>query len=395
MYRKAVNKLRGEVTVRCRSDAPERVVNLCACHGIPFWDVLWEGEDCLRLRTTPEGARLLKEAAEETAQVEVLSSSGVPAALHRLRRRYVLLASAVLAVLWLWCASSIILTFSVSGNETVSTTQILRALERNGVTVGTRGLDIHQEQLRNRVLLELHDLSWLSVNVQGCTAHVQVVERQRPPTVYDPAAAANVVAEKAGLITRIQALNGVTKVREGEIVTEGQLLLSGVADGRFGGVRFMHACGEVWGRTWYTLTARVPLERMEKEEEGRTQHQFSLIVGKKRINFYAGGSIRGTECDTMTTYHPLRLPFGGELPVKICHRQVTPCTWQRVTYTEEEALAEAKASLLEGLTAQLHDGGSVRSTVFTHRIEGDTLVVTVQSECFEQLGVETPIEYGE
>ena len=36
MYRKAVNYLRGQAVVEITSSAPERVVNLCAAHGIPF-----------------------------------------------------------------------------------------------------------------------------------------------------------------------------------------------------------------------------------------------------------------------------------------------------------------------------------------------------------------------
>ncbi len=44
MYRKAVNYLRGQAVVEITSSAPERVVNLCAAHGIPFWDVDWRTE---------------------------------------------------------------------------------------------------------------------------------------------------------------------------------------------------------------------------------------------------------------------------------------------------------------------------------------------------------------
>ena len=41
MYRKAVNYLRGQAVAEVVCTAPERVVNLCAAHGIPFWDLTW------------------------------------------------------------------------------------------------------------------------------------------------------------------------------------------------------------------------------------------------------------------------------------------------------------------------------------------------------------------
>ena len=60
MYRKAVNYLRGQAVVRITCETPERVVNLCAAHGIPFWDVDWRTERCFRVTTTLPGLRRLR-----------------------------------------------------------------------------------------------------------------------------------------------------------------------------------------------------------------------------------------------------------------------------------------------------------------------------------------------
>ncbi|MBQ3548591.1 MAG: sporulation protein YqfD [Oscillospiraceae bacterium] len=396
MYRKTVNYLRGEVTARCRSAAPERVLNLCSAHEVPFWGLSWEDAYTFCFHTTADGLRTLRAVTEEGAvEWEELEHRGAPVMLRRVRRRYVLLTAVVLALLWLWVGSSVILFFSVSGNETVSDQEILRALERHGVAFGTRALSVDQEALRNRVLLELHDLSWLTVNVRGCTAHVQVVERQRPPRRYDPYVAANVVAEKSGLITEVRALNGKSCVAVGDTVTRGQLLLSGVSDGRFGGVRFLHATGEIWGRTWYTFTARVPLTVQVQGEIQRERTRYSLLVGNKRINFFPRGSILGAGCDKITVTYPVKLPFGGELPLSLCREQTVQHEWQQICRSEEAALSEGKLWLLQQLTAQLGEGGTVTDTRFTHRLEGELLLVTLVAECREQLGMEVPVAYGE
>ena len=54
MYRKVLNYLRGQVTVEVESAAPERVLNLCAAHGIPFWELEWLSE--IRCGPSPPGA---------------------------------------------------------------------------------------------------------------------------------------------------------------------------------------------------------------------------------------------------------------------------------------------------------------------------------------------------
>ena len=65
MYAKVWNYLRGTVQFQCESPAPERVLNLCAAHEIPFWDVRWETAERFTLRTTREGAAQLEMVAAE------------------------------------------------------------------------------------------------------------------------------------------------------------------------------------------------------------------------------------------------------------------------------------------------------------------------------------------
>ena len=245
MYRKAVNYLRGQAVVEITSSAPERVVNLCAAHGIPFWDVDWRTERCFRVTTTLPGLRRLRQVTADTdADIRLLRKTGAPELWRRCRRRYVLLAAALVLPLLLALGSAFIWDFAVSGNDTVPTEEILQALERCGVRVGTRGVGLDQDDLRNRVLPLLPDVVYLAVNVRGCTAHVQVVERTRPPHLYRDSDVQNVVAARDGLITKIEALDGVTCVQVGDTVQAGQVLLGGVADSPRG-CRYMRAHGRI------------------------------------------------------------------------------------------------------------------------------------------------------
>ena len=99
MYRKLLNGLRGRAVVQVCCAAPERVVNLCAAHGIPFWDVTWLAEDTFRVTTTLSGARRLPAVtADIGAQVQVVEKSGVPELWRRGRHRYVLLAAPFMAM---------------------------------------------------------------------------------------------------------------------------------------------------------------------------------------------------------------------------------------------------------------------------------------------------------
>lgn len=393
MYRKVLNYLRGQVTVEVESAAPERVLNLCAAHGIPFWGLTWLSE--IRLRAAIDRAELprLREVLTRTdAVLTVVRTEGAPEVWRQYRRRYVLLAAAAVLAAVLALGSTHIWAFQVTGNDTVPTETILRTLEKYGVALGARSR-IDQEALRNQVLLELPDVVWLTVNMRGCTAHVQVVERQRPPHLYADGEITNVVAARDGLVTKIQALDGQAQVMAGTTVTAGQVLISGVVDSDQRGYRLLHGMGQVWARTWYELSVSVPLTVQEKGQEVGAVTRLAVDIGRNRIKIYGKGSMTGPDCDKMTVYHQTRLPFGLTLPVTL----VTERTVRYAAGEAERSMADARAEGETQLMAQLEEAlaqsqGQLLNHSFDAVRQGTRLVVTLRAECEEQIGVSSPLD---
>ena len=391
MYRKAVNYLRGQAAVEITSSAPERVVNLCAAHGIPFWDVDWRTERCFRVTTTLPGLRRLRQVTADTdADIRLLRKTGAPELWRRCRRRYVLLAAALVLPLLLALGSAFIWDFAVSGNDTVPTEEILQALERCGVRVGTRGVGLDQDDLRNRVLPLLPDVVYLAVNVRGCTAHVQVVERTRPPHLYRDSDVQNIVARRDGLVTEVTALDGAAAVSPGDTVTAGQLLISGAADSPRG-VRLMRATGTVRARTWYTLTVPIPLAATERAGESGHVTRLSLDAGRRRIKFYAGGSVLGADCAKIAEYRPAVLPFGLRLPLSLVTERTVAYDTVPARNAAEAARREGEAQLLYQLRQTIGEDGAVLHTAFSREERNGWLYVTLRAECEEQIGMEVPL----
>ena len=393
MYRKVLNYLRGQVTVEVESAAPERVLNLCAAHGIPFWELEWLSEIRLRAVTARSQLPRLREVLTRTdATLTVVRTEGAPEVWRQYRRRYVLLAAALLLAAVLALGSTHIWAFQVTGNDTVPTETILRTLEKHGVALGARSR-IDQEALRNQVLLELPDVVWLTVNMRGCTAHVQVVERQRPPHLYADGEIANVVAARDGLVTRIQALDGQAQVMAGSTVTAGQVLISGVVDSDQRGYRLLRGMGQVWARTWYELSVSVPLTVQEKGQETGAVTRMAVDIGRNRIKIYGKGSMTDPDCDKMTVYRTARLPFGLTLPVTLVTERTVRYAVNETERPVAAACAEGEAQLMTQLQAALEQsGGQLLHHRFDAVRQGTRLVVTLHAECEEQIGVSSPLD---
>lgn len=387
---RAVNYLRGQVLVRVESAFPERVLNLCAARDLGFWDLQWESETAFTCRLSRADFRELRRAAGKLeCSVTPLHRSGAPYTLRRLLSRPALAAGAVAVGLWLVLGSFFIWEFTIEGNETLPDEVILRALEEQGVGIGSFGLSLDGEDLRNRILLELPELVWLTVNVSGCRASVQVRERVPVPETVDRKALSNLVARRAGLVLEIHAFSGVKCVVEGMSVEEGQILISGVEDTENFGARTTAGLGEVKGRTWHTLTAKLPLTVQKKVYAGE-KTGYSLIFGKKRVKFFGNSSIEGRNYDKITKR--MKLSFlGVPLPVTVEQEK-----WQffetQPAAADPAALEELGRAVLEDrLAAQVEPYGTVSSSLCTAKARSGTLEVTLRAECQESIGELAPI----
>lgn len=402
MLKKAVKLLRGSVCVRAKSAYPERMLNLCSARGIEFWDVRWIDDTALSFCVARGDLRALRRAAEGCgAEVSIERTAGTPFFFARMRRRHALFAGGILCAALLLVNSLFIWDFEVTGNETVPTETILHALREHGVHRGTFIYSFRSQDICNRVLPELKDLCWVAVNVRGCKAYVQVRERVRAPERVNESEPTNVIAAKPGLITKVRALDGEKRVLPGTSVQQGQLLIAGVVD--TGGTekpsvttRFLAGKGEVWARTWYDLTVRVPLTYEKKVYTGKEKRSHTLIWGENRLKIGAkGSSICNVDCDKIKNQTQWTLFGLFALPVTWETETLLPYELEITPRSRADAEAQGKDMLETYLTALLGETGSVTQRRFSTAVEGDTLVVTLSAECEEQIGKEVPIAVSE
>nr|WP_326176198.1 sporulation protein YqfD [uncultured Oscillibacter sp.] len=386
-----VNRLRGQVRVRAECAFPERVLNLCGAQDLAFWDLEWESPTAFTCRLSRRDWKRLREAGKNLdCTFDLVGLEGAPYFLLRFRHRQALLMGLVGCALGLFLGSFFIWEFQVEGNETVPTERILRALEKNGVRLGTFGLSLDGEDIRNHVLLDVPELSWIAVNVSGCRAEVQVRERTVPPAMVDRREPCNLVARRAGLVKRVQTIGGVACVVPGSAVTEGQILISGVEDTDTVGARVLAGLGKVEARTWYGLTASMPLMALEKQYTGKEKTGVSLIFGSRRIKFFSNSSIDGAEYDKITSRYPLNL-LGVPLPVTVVVEKWRFYEAVPTARTAAEAEKAAEAILTAQLQEMVKPYGEVKSTLCSTRQKGDALIVTLSAECLEEIGETAPI----
>lgn len=391
-----VRYFRGYVRVAVEGVHPERVLNACADAGIPVREAE-PAEEYLLCITIPERHLKRVQALAERCQctAEAKQRGGAPKMLRRAWRHRFLFALLAVCIAVVLVSSLFVWDVQVIGNETVSTGTILRELEDCGVKPGSFWPGFSTDLIRNHMILRIPELRWLTVNIHGSCAEVIVREKTPKPEVVDNDEPVSLYAGTSGFILRMEVLGGEALVAPGDLVTEGELLVSGVVTDLGGGMRPAHSLGSIRARTMYELTAEQPLMRTVKTESGRTKNRWAFIVGKKRVNFYQSSGISDAKCDKISFEYAFSIPGVFTLPFSLVRERVQPFETQEISISQEEARAALEQALLQQLDARIGADGEIVSTAFTATERDGVLIVTLRAECEQEIGVPRAVSQEE
>ncbi|MBQ8935563.1 MAG: sporulation protein YqfD [Oscillospiraceae bacterium] len=392
---KLFNRLRGSVTAEVEGPFLERWFNICAANRLGLWDVqlLEEGR---KARVT--FSRWRWKEAEELAATAMCTLSpageaGLPSFLRRFRFRYGMIAGAVLFVLLLTLFSRFIMVIEIEGNETVSDSAILAGLQNHGFGVGSYGPGVDVRDLSNEMLLDMEELSFLTVDITGIRARVIVRETEPVPEIEDDTKYADISAAADGFVVDMNVIAGRPAVEEGQAVLKGDVLISSLlfnersdGSGEVFSTQQVRAKGQIWAVTERTLAASTPLSALRTEEDGEMRRRWGLEFLGRRFNFYGNSSNYDRECAKISILYPITLPTGQTLPFGLWQTDWTSWSETPVPVNPESAAQFLQGTLTRRLETLLGDGEILDAQWQTEQREG-VMTVTLHARCLEQIGI--------
>ena len=374
------NSIRGRALLRLRGCERERLLERCRAQGLRLERLTAEDALTLRLQIREEQLPRLREIAQGLGfETELLSLRGGREGLRRLRRRWTLAAGLTGLLALLLFSQLFVWQIRVQGCESLSQGRVLRALAACGVEPGTFAPGIRQEQVRSRMLTELPELEWMTVNISGSRATVLVRERREKPEIAGESPR-EIRAARAGTIRSMTVLEGVALVRPGDAVLPGELLVSGVAESLSAPPRLLQARAEIRADTWRELVAVCPAEMLQTEEKGAAERSFALLFGKKLLPLGKNWGKGLDECDKIV--HEYTLGVEGLFSLPLSLRQTL--RRQRIADgAAAERSEEMKRALLKRLETEID--GEVLDTSFSVGYAKGLLVVTLQAHCCENI----------
>ena len=240
-----VRYILGYINFRAFGGFTDRFLNLCTRDGIPLWNIK-NIKGNITASTTINGYLAIRKAAKKSGmQVMVVERKGLVFSLKRNKMRIGLLIGAVVFMSVIYTLSQFVWSVSLVGNVDLQEDYLLSAFERYGVKVGATISSIDTDDVAQKVVNEITELSWAAINRKGNVVVIEVREKTPAPEKYDNSVPTNLIADENGVILTIDVLYGNEEIKPGSAVSKGDLLVSGVVTYADGREKLVHADGYV------------------------------------------------------------------------------------------------------------------------------------------------------
>lgn len=366
-----------------RKDAA-RIMNICQKHGFIYRKSAFEGERFFFRCSLAVSSRLKQRCAEAGVELEEIRAYGVPALFMRYRRRYGVLAGLLLFAAIIFFSGRVIWDIRIDGNERLREEEVIAALGECGLSVGDLRRDVDTASVENRVMIASDDISWMSINIIGTVAEVEIRESEVIPEEGERYAASNIVAARDGYIELFENVRGKIVLNIGDYVREGELIVSGLYDSKTAGIRYTNAHGVVLGRVERDFCAEIPLKYDKKVYTGRTFTEKYLVFFEKEIKFYGNSGNSYESCDKIDTVEYLDIFSAGALPVGIRTVRYLEYTYESAERTPDEALGLAEYKLDIEMREALCESELIRKSRICEYTD-TSCILKYRVECIEDI----------
>lgn len=264
----------------------ERFINICRKNKIAIWNLKRHKNIRLELNVGIKAFKeIIKIAKETKCKIKILKKKGIPFLLYRYKKRKIFFGLLIMIIFFIIISSHFVWNIEIIEENN----QIIDGIENDiieaGLTVGALKSKVDTKDVINKIRLIRKDIAWIGIELKGTNAIVKVVKAQEKPEIIDDNDYCNIVSDKSGVITKISAKNGTIAVNVGDTVKVGTTLINGWMEGKYTGIRYVHAEGNIEAKVWYTETKKIPYTFTEERETGNKEEKYKIKINNFEINF--------------------------------------------------------------------------------------------------------------
>ena len=388
-----VNYIIGYIRISIEGYYIERFINICGNEKITIWNLKRNKNVKLELNIGIKDLKKVAKIAKQTkCKIKIIKKKGLLFLFNRYRKRKLFFVFLLVIIIGLGISSNFVWNIQIVEEDKESIENLYKDVVESGLEIGKMKSKINTKDIINKVRLKRNDIAWMGIELKGTNAIVKVVKATAKPEIVDDNEYCNIVSDKQGIITKINAQNGTIAVKVGDTVNVGTTLINGWMEGKYTGLRYVHAKGEIQAKVWHTKNKKILYNATEKTETGNIENKYQIKINNFEINLSKRLS-KFKIYDTIVLENKFKIFSDFYLPislVKITNKEIKE---EQKNYNAEQAKDLGIEQLQEELDNEIEDKSKVVNKIINTYEKEDGIEVYVTYEVLEDIGTNEKIVF--
>jgi similar to stage IV sporulation protein len=283
--------LKGYLRIKVWGFSPERFINLCGNRNILLWDICQE-DGIYTMYISLKGFYALRQIVRKTGtRVAILKRYGLPFFVPTLLARKIFLLGFLVCV-GCWIASSFFIwNINIEGNLQITDDMFQSFLEGQQIRIGSKKDKVDLTELEKQIRNAFPEVTWTSAKILGTKLEIAIKENDAPilPEGEEKAGIGqDLVTPYQGVIVSMIVRKGVPKVKIGDTVEAGALLVEGRIpvindDLTVREYQYVDADADIVVEHILSHEEALPYDYIAKDFTGRTKKRIFVRVGNREL----------------------------------------------------------------------------------------------------------------
>ena len=384
MILKIIRWIFGYVIFEINSKDIKNFLNLIKRLNVRIWDIDKINNVMSAKVNLVEYKNLSNIAKRNNIKLTMIGQIGCPLIYNTHKNRKGILLGIFLFFLTIHAFSFYIWKINVIGIENLNKQTVINKINENGILVGSLKKKINTQVVNQNLMAMIPDVSWVSVNIEGCIANVYLKEKIKTPDIENSQEAQDIKALCDAQIIRMETFSGTPLVKPGDAVIKDQILVSSHVIDSQNIISNVYANANVWGKIGCEITEKEDLKQIAKIKTGNKKEILKFFIfGKEfNINFWESIDKNWKKEKQLKTLNIL----GLELPIKYGKEKFYEWNEVKIKITKEEALESAKKRAYEKLNIEYNDN-EILEKFEDFTINEENVIFRLKIQCIKNISV--------
>ena len=387
------NYIIGYIRISIEGYYIERFINICRNEKITIWNLKRNKNVKLELNIAIKDLKRVAKIAKQTkCKMKITRKKGLPFIFNKYKKRKLFFVFLIVIIIILAISSNFIWNIQIIEEDKQNIQNLYQDVVDSGLQIGTMKAKINTKDIINKIRLKRDDIAWIGIELKGTNAIVRTVKATAKPDIVNDKDYCNIVSDKQGIITKISAQNGTIAVKVGDTVNVGTTLINGWMEGKYTGIRYVHAKGEIQAKVWHTKSKKIQYNTTERTETGNIENKYQIKINNFKINLSKRLS-KFKIYDTIVEENKFKIFSDFYLPISLIKTTNKEVKEEQKKYEIEEAKNLGIQQLQDELDNEIENKEKIVNKIINTYEKEDGIKVYVTYEVLEDIGTNEKIVF--